>query len=99
MAKAWPTQPQKTTKTDLAHAKASGENKTAWAKNKLATDLTRQAGAERPEEQKIILQNGRKAIVTVEYIGEECIICDVKDPLLREKLSFKIGIIKIMQSF
>jgi FKBP-type peptidyl-prolyl cis-trans isomerase 2 len=58
--------------------------------------LTRQSGAERPEEQKIILQNGRKAIVTVEYIGEECIIFDVKDPLLREKLSFKIGIIKII---
>jgi len=52
--------------------------------------LTRKGGAERPEEQKIILQNGRKAIVTVEYIGEECMVFGQKDQLLGERLNFKI---------
>jgi len=52
--------------------------------------LTRKGAAERPEEQKITLQNGREAIVTVEYIGEECMIFGQKDPLLGERFSFKI---------
>ena len=90
MAKAWSTQPHETPKTDPAHAKASGEKETARAKNKLATDLTRKGAAERPEEQKITLQNGREAIVTVEYISEECMIFGQIDPLLGERLSFKI---------
>lgn len=96
MAKAWPTQPHETPKTDLAHAKASGEKETARAKNKLATDLTRKGAAERPEEQKITLQNGREAIVTVQYIGEECAIFDGNDSLAWQKIKFKIELIKIL---
>jgi hypothetical protein len=43
---------------------------------KLATDVDKEEVAGRPEEQKVTLQNGREAIVTVQYIGEECLIFD-----------------------
>ena len=66
MAKAQPKQLHERTKTDLAHAKGSGENETAWAKNKPATDVDKEEVAGRPEEQKVTLQDGRVAIVTVQ---------------------------------
>jgi peptidylprolyl isomerase/FKBP-type peptidyl-prolyl cis-trans isomerase SlpA len=45
---------------------------------------------------KVTLQNGREAIVTVKYIGEECVIFDGNDPLVGEKLNFKIELVEIL---
>ena len=78
------------------HAKGSGENETARAKNKLATDVDKEEVAGRPEEQKVTLQDGRVAIVTVQYIGEECVIFDGNDQLVEEKLNFKIELVEIL---
>jgi FKBP-type peptidyl-prolyl cis-trans isomerase 2 len=36
------------------------------------------------------------AIVTVQYIGEECVIFDGNDQLIEEKLNFKIELVEIL---
>ena len=99
MAKAWPTQLHETTKTDKPHAKGSGENETARAQNKLATDVDKEEVAGRQEEQKVTLQNGRVTIVTVQYIGGECVIFDGNDQLVEQTLNIKIKLLEILQSF
>ena len=42
----------------------------------------RQPGLELPQQQKVTLQDGRVTIVTVQYIGEECVIFDGNDQLV-----------------
>ena len=81
---------------DLHRRPDTWENETARAKNKLATDVDKEEVAGRPEKQKVTLQNGREAIVTVQYIGEECLLFDGNDPLVGEKLDFKIELVEIL---
>ena len=90
MAKAWPTQLHETTRPDKVHAKCSAESKTARAKNKLATDVDKEEVARRPEEQKVTLQDGRMAIVTVKYIDKEFVTFDGNNPLAGENLLIKL---------
>ena len=70
MAKARPTQLHETTRPDKVHAKCSAKNGITRAKNKLASDVGKEEVAGRPEKQKVTLQDGRMAIVTVQYITE-----------------------------
>ena len=81
---------------DLHRRPDTWENETARAKNKLATDVDKEEVSGRPEKQKVTLQNGREAIVTVQYIGEEYLIFDGNDPLVGEKLNFKMELVEIL---
>jgi hypothetical protein len=45
---------------------------------------------------KVTLQNGTEVMVTVQYPGEEGAIFGGNDPLVREKLNFKVELIKIL---
>jgi len=61
-------------------------------KSSIPPDINLELG----ERLKVTLQNGREAIVTVQYIGEECAIFDGNDSLAWQKIKFKIELIKIL---
>ena len=81
---------------DLHRRPDTWENETARAKNKLATDVDKEEVSGRPEKQKVTLQNGREAIVTEQYIGKKYPIFDENDPLVGEKLKFKMELAEIL---